>query len=335
MIKQPKVLILGITGGVGGAAADAFLARGWRIVALTRRAASERGRFAERVTWIEGDAMNRTAVVAAAIGCDFIVHAVNPPKYQRWSELALPMLESTIAAASMSGAHILFPGTIYNFGRDAFPLLKETAPQHPTTRKGEIRVAMERRLELAARAGIRVTILRAGDFFGPHAGNSWFSQAMVRPGRPIKNIWCPAEAGAGHSWAYLPDVGETFARLAERAPTRENFAAYHFRGHWLPRASAMAESICQVAGIPLRRIGRFPWWAVRMTAPVVALFREMREMQYLWHESIELDNTKLVHAIGSEPHTALDIAVRRTLTALGCLPPLAPNSAPGMQDALT
>ena len=38
-------------------------------------------------------------VRAAAEGCSVIVHAVNPPGYRRWSELVLPMLDHTIAAA--------------------------------------------------------------------------------------------------------------------------------------------------------------------------------------------------------------------------------------------
>ncbi len=39
-------------------------------------------------------------VVAAAKGVDVIVHAVNPPGYRKWSEVVLPMLDNTIAAAA-------------------------------------------------------------------------------------------------------------------------------------------------------------------------------------------------------------------------------------------
>jgi hypothetical protein len=53
------------------------------------------------------------------------------------------MLDSSIAAAKASGARILFPGTVYNFGPDAWPILREDSPQRPKTRKGAIRVEME------------------------------------------------------------------------------------------------------------------------------------------------------------------------------------------------
>jgi nucleoside-diphosphate-sugar epimerase len=59
----------------------------------------------------------------------------------------------------------------------------------------------------------------------------------------------------------------------------------------------------------------------------VPLFRELREMRYLWREPLCMDNAKLRSAIGDEPHTPLHEAVRRTLSGLGCLPQ-APTDRP-------
>ncbi|WP_228277623.1 hypothetical protein, partial [Acinetobacter baumannii] len=86
------------------------------------------------------------------------------------------MLDNTIAAAKRVGARLLLPGTVYNFGPDAFPVLGEDSPQHPVTRKGRLRVMMEQRLKDASASGLDVLIVRAGDFFGPKAANNWFSQ---------------------------------------------------------------------------------------------------------------------------------------------------------------
>src|SRR6202007_879945 len=94
----------------------------------------------------------------------------------------------TIAAAKASGARILFPGTIYNYGPDAFPVLREDSPQHPRTRKGKLRVVMEKRREEAAKDGVRSVIVRIGDFFGPDAANNWLSQGMVTPGKPVTRV---------------------------------------------------------------------------------------------------------------------------------------------------
>jgi len=133
---------------------------------------------------------------------------VNPPGYCNWGQLVLPMLDNTIAAARATRARIVLPGAIYNYGPDAFPDLHETSPQNPITTKGRIRAEMERRLHAAAMAGVRVLIVRAGDFFGPRAGNNWFSQALVKPGKPMTVVTYPGRGGGGHQWAYLPVAAE-------------------------------------------------------------------------------------------------------------------------------
>src|SRR6185503_19311464 len=142
--------------------------------ALTRdpaRAATGRD---PRIQWTRGDAMDRAAVVAAAEGCSLVVHAVNPPGYRDWDKLVLPMMDNSIAAARAAGARVLLPGTVYNYGPDAFPVLREDSPQRPVTRKGKIRVAMEQRLR---DSGVPALVVRAGDFFGGRsAASSWFAQ---------------------------------------------------------------------------------------------------------------------------------------------------------------
>ncbi len=117
--------------------------------------------------WLKGDAMKPDDVAMAAKGCAAIVHAVNPPGYRNWGGLVLPMLANTIAAAGREGATVVLPGTVYNYREDAFPVLGEGSTQNPSTRKGRIRVEMERSLRAFTARGGRAVIVRAGDFFGP------------------------------------------------------------------------------------------------------------------------------------------------------------------------
>lgn len=312
-------LVIGATGGIGGEVASVLVAHGWQVRALTRDIAGARRRAPDyAVRWVEGDAMDRASVVAAAQGVALIVHAANPPGYRDWDKLVVPMLDNTIAAARAAGARILFPGTIYNYGPDAFPVLHEESPQNPKSRKGALRVTMERRLQQAACEGVPVTIVRAGDFFGGHAGNNWFAQAMVKPGRPLAAITDIGTPGVGHAWAYLPDLAETMVRLIERsAPAL--FERFHFRGFWDAHGTEMIAAIRRAAGRPPLKVRRFPWALVTLASPFVRLFREMREMRYLWREPLQLDNARLVAALGAEPSTPIDVAVRRALEDLGCL----------------
>lgn len=317
-----KVLVLGATGGIGGEMARQLHAAGWQVCALTRDVDKARGQNAA-FTWLEGDALKRKDVLAAARGCAVIVHAVNPPGYRRWAELVLPMIDNTIAAAIAEGATIVLPGTVYNFGPDAFPLLHEDSPQHPQTRKGAIRVQLEQRLYAASGNGARVLIVRAGDFFGAQTANSWFSQGLVNAGKPVHSVNYPGARGVAHQWAYLPDVARTMVELLERRDTLEAFARFHMAGHTDADGTQMSRAIQRVV---LRRTGQqpvvrtFPWWLLKMVSPFVVTFREMLEMRYLWQTSVLLDNTRLVQVLGAEPCTPLDEAVETALTGMGCLP---------------
>lgn len=190
MSDTKTALVLGATGGIGGETAAALLRHGWRVVTMARdpaRGRAKAGPVAD-ARWVAGDAMNADDVRRAAEGTQAIVHAVNPPGYRHWGRLVLPMIDNTIAAAKTTGARIVLPGTIYNYGDDAFPDLVEDSPQHPLTEKGRIRVALERRLEMSSRDGAPALIVRFGDFFGPAPGSNWFSQALVTPARRLGTI---------------------------------------------------------------------------------------------------------------------------------------------------
>ncbi len=314
-----KALVLGASGGIGGEVARQLRDGGWQVQALKRdlaTAAEQR----DGIQWLRGDALNRDDVVRAAQGCSVIVHGVNPPAYRRWAELVLPMIDNTIAAARVEGATIVLPGTVYNYGPDAFAALDEHSAQRPLTRKGRIRVALEQRLQGAARDGVRAIVVRSGDFFGPQAGNSWFSQGMIRPGRAVKVVNLPSYPGVGHQWAYLPDVARTMVELVERRQSLAPFATFHMAGYWDADGTQIAAAICRVverAG-GRAKLRRFPWWLVALASPLVPMFRELLEMRYLWRTPVRMHNTHLLSVLGQEPHTPLDQAVEVTLKGLKC-----------------
>jgi nucleoside-diphosphate-sugar epimerase len=213
------------------------------------------------------------------------------------------------------------PGTIYNYGPDTFPLLLEDSPQTPISVKGGIRVELERRLERAADEGVRVLLVRAGDFFGPNAGNNWFAQGLVTPGKPVRFVINPGKKGVGHAWAYLPDVAETFMQLLETPDQLPAFARFHMEGFFDSDGMQMAKAIGRAVGKPAIRIWSFPWLLAGLARPFVPLLRELHEMRYLWSRTIRLDNRRLVARLGAEPRTPLDEAVKTTLASLGCLEP--------------
>ena len=310
---QRTALVIGATGGIGGAIADRLLGDGWAIRALNRDPDKAR-RSREAFDWTRGDAMVEADVIAAAQGCEVIVHGANPPGYKNWAGLQMPMLASTIAAAKATGARILFPGTVYNYGEDAFPSLTEASPQTPISRKGAVRVRMEQALR---EAGVPVLIVRAGDYFGPKGGrNKWLSEGLVKPDRPVTSVTYPGPLEIAHAWAYLPDVAETFVRLLNTDLGR--FETFHMQGHEVSGHDLVA-ALQQAAGRKLS-VSRLPWFALAVAAPFNESLREMQEMRYLWNRPVVMDNAKLVAKLGAEPRTPLAEGLRNALIGQGSLP---------------
>jgi len=315
MNTAKTALVVGANGGIGGEMVAALRRHGWRVRALARKPPAPLAE-SNPVIWIAGDAMNADDVRRAAEGCAVLVHAVNPPGYRDWDKLVLPMLENSIAAARAAGARVVLPGTIYNYGPEAFPVLAESSPQQPRTRKGRIRVRMEQRLRQAAGEGVPALVVRAGDFFGPRAGNNWFGGGLLGGRREVRSITYPGRRGVGHAWAYLPDVAEAMVRLLEVQQRLEDFESVHFAGHWDADGTQMVEAIRRASGRPRLPVRGFPWPLLPLLAPFSTLLREMMEMRYLWREPLRLDNSRLLSLLGSEPRTPLDQAVGSALAGV-------------------
>ena len=181
-----------------------------------------------------------------------------------------------------------------------------------------MRVEMEQMLARAAADGARSIVIRAGDFLGD-TPTSWFRAAMVKPGRPVRSVTYPGTPEVGHAWAYLPDLAEAVARLAEIGHYLPPFEVYHFGGHWVEPGIGIAHAVRRVVGRPDLPIRSFPWFAVRLAAPFSAFMRELLEMRYLWRTPLRLENRKLEALLGGEPHTPLDEAVARILRSMKAL----------------
>ncbi|ORJ19474.1 hypothetical protein BS639_19800 [Rouxiella silvae] len=131
----------------------------------------------------------------------------------------------------------------------------------------------------------------------------------------------PGKSGIGHQWCYLPDMAATEMTLLARRESFAPFASFPMAGHWDASGTQRVESVQRVTGNrgPKPAITNFPWWRVYLLSPVMPTMRELLEMRYLWQQPVQLDNSRLIDALGHEPHTPLDEAVKTTLVDLKCL----------------
>jgi len=316
------VLILGANGRFGLAAAQAFDAAGWRVIASVRRDTAPGMPAGARIVTLPIE--DTDALAREAAGATVLVHALNPP-YDRWPQQLMPMARAGMDLAERLGARFMLPGNVYNYGKGMPALLMPDAPQSTTTRKGRLRIELEDELQQRCLDGrLRVTILRAGDYFGGGTG-SWLDLVIVKSLRDGKLVY-PGPTDVPHAWAYLPDFARAFVAAAARAESEAApFERFHFPGHTITGEQLLRglEQAAESLGIrPAKpwRHGGVPWPLLRLGGLFVPMLREISEMSYLWHVPHALDGRALEQAIGPATLTPLQDALRQSLVDLGYAP---------------
>lgn len=301
-------LIMGVTGGFGGHVAQALIERGWSLKVLLRDPAKLPQQFAA-ASVITGDAGNLEDVRNAAQGVDLLVYGINPANYQ-WEGKALPWLENAAMVAEENQLTMVFPGNVYVFDPADGPEFDETAAFRPVSSKGATRVAMEERLQRASQHGAQVIIIRCGDFIGTHAPSTWIHQ-LIKPNAAGYALSVPGPDQLAHTWAYLPDVGQTVAELVAIKDTLSAFDVFNFKGYRVT-FKEMAIAIENATGKKVV-IKKFPWWAIQLMSPFSTLFRSLLEMRYLWNHEINMSDEKLRATLGnSVPHMPLGQALNQS-----------------------
>src|SRR5262245_8424873 len=304
-----RILVLGAAGRLGRLAAEAFRDSGWTVASLVRPGAGARAPNGTEI--LELDSLDHAAVSEAARGADVVLHALNP-SLTDWPRLALPLAYSAITAAETAGATLIFPGSLYNYGSPLPPVIDEATPMRPTSRKGQLRLAIEERMAEAADRGMQAIVLRAGDCFGGGRG-AWFDLVIAKELRQGR-VTYPGPPEVVHEWAYLPDLVAALVRLASIRETLGRFETFGFGGHAVT-GREFTQAIVEATGRRLE-VKRMGWWLIHGLRPFLALPRELSEIAYLWQEPHRIAGDKLRAAIGDAPHTPLDVAVFRALQDL-------------------
>jgi nucleoside-diphosphate-sugar epimerase len=322
---QSTVLILGARGRFGLAAAKAFAASGWRVLAQVRPGANlpAQATTPRGICWLPVDLFDSAALARAGQGAAVVVHALNPSAYtfKAWAAEGLPMLDASLQLASALGATLMLPGNVYNFGAAMPALLHEGTPQQAQTIKGKIRIAMEEKMRTS---GVRSVVIRAGDFFGS-GQNSWFDMFLVKNISKGKMTY-PGHRDVPTAWAYLPDLARTFVAVADRRASLAPFEVLHFKGdsltgqQWLTALEPLAKEGGWIKPQGRLKFSSLPWPVIRVGAWVNPTWASLLEMRYLWDTPHALANSKLVSLIGAEPHTPVAQAAREALAELEILP---------------
>lgn len=316
-----NILVLGATGSIGYAVTANLLNRQLPVTILVRNRAKAETLYpnAPTLTIVEGDVQDAALLNRLAINVTHIIHAINYP-YDQWFGNMDTATQKVIDAAAQNGATIIFPGNVYNFGNTR-EFIREDSRPNPITRKGKLRVDIEAMLERAAKASlnsdrpVRVLNVRLPDFWGPNVLNAGmapiFEGALKGKALPwLLNVDIP------HQAVYTNDAAEIIARLMLRdasTPSMIPYEVWNYGGTTLPSMRWLFEHIAALTGKPLKVQvhSRFMISALGLFMPIM---REVKEMLYLYENTVVLDDSKVRMTFPDFHETPIDLALTTTLS---------------------
>lgn len=315
-------LILGATGSIGYAVTTNLLARRLPVTILVRNRAKADALFPNEptLTIVEGDVQDAALLNRISADQDFIFHGINYP-YNKWFGNMDTATQKVIDAAAQNHATILFPGNVYNFGNTNEPI-RDSEPDRmsarPCSRKGQLRVEIEAVLEQAATAGrCRVINVRLPDFFGPNVLNEGvkpiFENALNGKALP----WL-VNADIPHQAVYTKDAAEIIARLmlkeqGERSErTTAPYQIWNYGGTVVPSTRTWFGQISALTGKPLT-VQIYSRFLVSLLGLFMPVLREVKEMLYLYENTILLDDRKVLNQFPDFRPTPMNQALTETL----------------------
>ncbi len=280
------VLVLGASGRFGRNCATAFKSAGWTVRTFDR----------------ENDNL-----IDKAKGADVILNGWNPV-YTDWAEQVPVLTKKIIAAAKSSGATVIMPGNVYNFGRTAPQNFDENTSHAAVNTLGKIRIVMESALK---RSGVPTIVLRAGDFIDTQASGNWFDLIMTK--KLDKGVFTyPGRTDIPHAWAYLPDMARAVVMLANQRAELANFEDVPFPGYTLSGTDIHA-LVQNAVGHPVR-LKTMSWLPIRLISPFWAMGARLVEMSYLWNKPHHLNGAKFKRLLPGFKATNAQVAVANAVS---------------------
>lgn len=225
-----RVLVTGASGFVGVNLAEALLARGHLVVAMSLDAYPGPG----RVTEIRGDTtdtalvertMREHRVEAVWHGAAITAGAEREKREaSRIVEVNLLATVRAVEAAARAGVHrFLYPSSSAVYGETAFGdggPVSEDAPLRPLNLYGITKVAAEAAvLRLAPALGLEACAGRINAVFGPWERDTGLrdtlSPHLQLAGFAREGKEAVLARGAERDWVYAPDVAEAFVAMLE------------------------------------------------------------------------------------------------------------------------
>ncbi len=221
-----------------------------------------------------------------------------PYEAQVWERDWPRVMDNVLEGCIRHGVRLVFFDNVYAYGRVEGSMTEET-PFNPCSRKGEVRARIATTLlDAMAAQQVEAMIVRAADFFGPMAENS-FTHALVverlRKGKRPRWIGNPK---AYHTFTFTPDAGRCTALLGN---SPEAFGTtWHVLSPEPISGGGFVRLACEAARQPYD-FQVTPKWLLKILGRFNRVIQENEEMMYQFDHDYRFDSSKVQETFGLEP----------------------------------
>jgi nucleoside-diphosphate-sugar epimerase len=309
--SKPELHVILGAGQVGPILAEKLVVLGHEVRTVSRT----RPRPVPGASWLQGDLTDRTFARAAVRGASVVYHCANPMRYDQW-EMLLPALSKGVnEAVAGTGARLVVLDNLYMYGSPEAGVIRDDSPLQPQSRKGELRAQISNDFFAAqARGAFELSVARAADFFGPHAGRTVIFNPMFFA-RLARDKAAPVlgDPDLPHAHVYMRDVAEALLLLGTRP--KPSTQPWLLPVTWNGSTRALFEIFGRIAD---RRATawRVPAWLWPVIGAWNPEARGIPEMLHQWNAPFTVDDSRFRREFGVST-TPVERAVLETLQAYG------------------
>lgn len=236
-------------------------------------------------------------------------------KTSTWREKWTPFITQVVEACIKHGSKLVFFDNVYAIGRDHIHHITEDSPISPSSKKGQVRAAVDRLiLDRIQDGSLEAIIARAPDFFGPvKKQNSMLLNVVYDNLVKGKSAQWLGNADVVHTMGYTPDLAKGTAMLGNTADAYNqvwnlpaDMNALTGR-EWVSLFASEMNAGDKVQVLPL--------WSLKLLGLFIPILKEMAEMTYQFDRPYVFDSSKFLEKFNYQPTPNLE-AVRQTLEVL-------------------
>jgi nucleoside-diphosphate-sugar epimerase len=223
-----------------------------------------------------------------------------------WERDWLTVIKNVLAGCKKHNVALVFLDNVYMYDSNYFNNLTEDTPSKIVSKKGAVRVAIEKLLkeEIQNRI-INIQIVRSADFYGKDVRNSMFNEVVVKNILANKKANWFIDANKKHALTLVEDAAKATALLGNTNSAYNQ--VWHLPTDKAYTANELIRKIAAITGKPAKI-----QTVSRLLTTILGLFispvKENKELLYQFDRDYEFNSEKIKKEFGILP-TSIDVAL--------------------------